>query len=185
MKRIVMMSNVILALLFLTLTTLLITAVVLLLNGSDVLNFTQANGTHLWIGLEVSGSWKSTAGTLTANSFNAMTWLALPQMLPYIIVNLILIRLFMLYRKGLFFNLKNIQCFKWLGGLLLLQFIFVAFYPALLVTLLNMFSGSELKRAVVIQDTDIIGFIVGLIIYVIAWIMKQAQQLQQEQELVI
>ena len=35
------------------------------------------------------------------------------------------------------------------------------------------------------QDTDIIGFIVGLIIYVIAWIMKQAQQLQQEQELVI
>ena len=30
-------------------------------------------------------------------------------MLPYIIVNLILIRLFMLYRKGLFFNLKNIQ----------------------------------------------------------------------------
>ena len=179
------MSNVILALLFLTLTTLLITAVVLLLNGSDVLNFTQANGTHLWIGLEVTGSWKSTASTLTSNSFNAMTWLALPQMLPYIIVNLILIRLFMLYRKGLFFKLKNIQCFKWLGGLLLLQFIFVAFYPALLVTLLNMFSGSELKRAVVIQDTDIIGFIVGLIIYVIAWIMKQAQQLQQEQELVI
>ena len=100
------MSNVILALLFLTLTTLLITAVVLLLNGSDVLNFTQANGTHLWIGLEVTGSWKSTASTLTANSFNAMTWLALPQMLPYIIVNLILIRLFMLYRKGLFFNLN-------------------------------------------------------------------------------
>lgn len=48
-----------------------------------------------------------------------------------------------------------------------------------------MFTDSELKRAVVIQDTDIIGFIVGLIIYVIAWIMKQAQQLQQEQELVI
>ncbi|MGS0536381.1 DUF2975 domain-containing protein [Pseudoalteromonas sp. SaAl2] len=62
---------------------------------------------------------------------------------------------------------------------------FVAFYPALLVTLLNMFTGSELRRAVVIQDTDIISFIVGLIIYVIAWIMKQAQQLQQEQELVI
>ena len=62
------MSNVILALLFLTLTTLLITAVVLLLNGSDVLNFTQANGTHLWIGLEVTGSWKSTASTLTANT---------------------------------------------------------------------------------------------------------------------
>ena len=33
----------------------------------------------------------SAASTLTANSFNAMTWLALPQMLPYIIVNLILI----------------------------------------------------------------------------------------------
>jgi len=185
MKKIVMMSNVILTLLFLTLATLLITTLVVLLNGSDVLNFTQANGTHLWIGLDVTGSWKSIANTLSENSFNTMTWLALPQMLPYVIINLILIRLFMLYRQGLFFNLKNIQCFKWLGGLLILQFLFVAFYPALLVTLLNMFTGSELRRAVVIQDTDIISFIVGLIIYVIAWIMKQAQQLQQEQELVI
>lgn len=179
------MSNVILTLLFLTLTTLLITTLVVLLNGSDVLNFTQDNGAHMWIGLEVTGSWKYTAEILAANSFNAVTWLALPQMLPYIIINLILIRLFMLYRQGLFFDLKNIQCFKWLGGLLLLQFLFVAFYPSLLVTLINIFTESELKRAVIIQDTDIISFIVGLIIYVIAWIMKQAQQLQQEQELVI
>ena len=40
-------------------------------------------------------------------------------------------------------------------------------------------------RVVTIQDTDIIGLVVGLIIYVIGWIMGQAQQLQAEQELVI
>jgi len=78
MKKIIMMSNVILTLLFLTLATLLITALIMLLNGSDVLNFTQANGTHLWIGLDVTGSWKNTANTLSANNFNTMTWLALP-----------------------------------------------------------------------------------------------------------
>ncbi|MEI8605938.1 DUF2975 domain-containing protein [Pseudoalteromonas sp. B160] len=77
------------------------------------------------------------------------------------------------------------RCFTWLGGVLLLQFVITAIYPALLVTLINTITSDELTRIIFISDTDIIGLLAGLIIYVIAWVMKQAHQLQQEQELVI
>ena len=65
------------------------------------------------------------------------------------------------------------------------QFALVVCYPPLLITLLNFATDTDLGRVVVIQDTDIIGLVMGLIIYVIGWIMGQAQQLQEEQELVI
>ncbi|NMR26681.1 MULTISPECIES: DUF2975 domain-containing protein [Pseudoalteromonas] len=185
MKKIIWMSNIILTLLLLSLLTMLITTVIVLISDTPLLNFSQENGTNMWIGLEVSGSWASAAKQLTQNNFNAVIWLGLLQLLPFILINIILIRLFYLYRQGLFFNPKNISCFTWLGTVLLAQFIIVAIYPALLFTLLNYVTGSGLGRMVSINDTDIIGLLAGLIIYVIAWVMKQAHQLQQEQELVI
>jgi hypothetical protein len=185
MKKIVWMSTLILTLLLFTLATLIVTSIAVLLNNNDVLNFTQSNGSHMWIGLEVSGAWQGIARPLMDEGFNSILWLGVPQLLPYVCINLVLIRLFLLYRRGSFFDLKNIQCFKWLGGVLLAQFVFVICYPPLLITLLNMATGSELNRVITIQDTDIIGFVTGLIIYVIGWIMSHAQQLQKEQELVI
>lgn len=185
MKKIILMSNIILALLLLSLCTMLITAAVIVVSDTALLNFSQENGTRMWIGIEVSGSWQEAAQQLTAQNFSAVIWLGLLQLLPFVLSNVILIRLFMLYRQGLFFSPKNINCFSWLGAVLLIQFVAVVTYPALLFTLLNYVTGSELVRVISVRDTDIIGLLSGLVIYVIAWVMKQAYQLQQEQELVI
>ena len=185
MKKIVWMSTLILSLLVFTLLSLLVTSIIVLFSDNDVLSFTQSNGAHMWIGLEVSGSWQGIAQTLIESDFDSVLWLGLVQLLPFILINIILIRLFLLYRRGSFFAIENIQCFKWLGGVLLAQFALVVCYPPLLITLLNFATDTDLGRVVVIQDTDIIGLVMGLIIYVIGWIMGQAQQLQEEQELVI
>ena len=185
MKKIVWMSTLILSLLLFTLISLLVTSIIVLFSDSDVLSFTQSNGAHIWIGLEVSGSWQGIAQTLGEHGFDSVLWLGLVQLLPFFLINIILIRLFLLYRCGSFFTIENIQCFKWLGGVLLAQFALVVCYPSLLITLLNFATGTDMGRVVTIQDTDIIGLVVGLIIYVIGWIMGQAQQLQEEQELVI
>ncbi|GKW53511.1 hypothetical protein NCCP2140_25640 [Pseudoalteromonas sp. NCCP-2140] len=185
MKKIVWMSSFILSLLFFTLISLLVTSIIVLFSDSNVLSFTQSNGAHMWIGLEVSGSWQGVAQTLNEHGFDSVLWLGLVQLLPFMLINIILIRLFLLYRRGSFFAIENIQCFKWLGGVLLAQFALVVCYPSLLITLLNLATGSDIGRVVAIQDTDIIGLVMGLIIYVIGWIMGQAQQLQKEQELVI
>ena len=185
MKKIVWMSTLILSLLVFTLLSLLVTSIIVLFSDNDVLSFTQSNGAHMWIGLEVSGSWQGVAQTLNEHGFDSVLWLGLVQLLPFILINIILIRLFLLYRRGSFFAIENIQCFKWLGGVLLAQFALVVCYPSLLITLLNLATGSDIGRVVAIQDTDIIGLVMGLIIYVIGWIMGQAQQLQKEQELVI
>lgn len=185
MKKIVWMSSFILSLLIFTLISLLVTSIIVLFSDSNVLSFTQSNGAHMWIGLEVSGSWQGVAQTLNEHGFDSVLWLGLVQLLPFILINIILIRLFLLYRRGSFFAIENIQCFKWLGGVLLAQFALVVCYPSLLITLLNLATGSDIGRVVAIQDTDIIGLVMGLIIYVIGWIMGQAQQLEKEQELVI
>lgn len=185
MKKIVWMSTLILSLLVFTLLSLLVTSIIVLFSDNDVLSFTQSNGAHMWIGLEVSGSWQGIAQTLSESDFDSVLWLGLVQLLPFILINIILIRLFLLYRRGSFFAIENIQCFKWLGGVLLAQFALVVCYPPLLITLLNFATDTDFGRVVVIQDTDIIGLVMGLIIYVIGWIMGQAQQLQEEQELVI
>lgn len=184
MKKIIWMSNIILTLLLLSLFTILITLSMVLFTSSE-LNLGVEGSAHMWIGLEVNGSWSNAAKQLTENHYNPLVWLGLIQVLPFIIINIILLRLFSLYRKGLFFSAKNISCFTWLGGVLLLQFVITAIYPALLVTLINTITSDELTRIIFISDTDIIGLLAGLIIYVIAWVMKQAHQLQQEQELVI
>jgi hypothetical protein len=185
MKKIIWMSNIILALLLLSLGIMLTTTVVIVVSDTALLNFSQENGTRMWVGLEVGGSWQEAAQQLTTKNFSAVIWLGLLQLLPFLLINVILIRLFMLYRQGLFFSPKNINCFSWLGAVLLIQFVVTAIYPALLFTLLNYATDSGLVRIVSVRDTDIIGLLSGLVIYVIAWVMKQAYQLQQEQELVI
>ena len=69
MKKIVWMSTLILSLLLFTLISLLVTSIIVLFSDSDVLSFTQSNGAHMWIGLEVSGSWQGIAQTLGEHGF--------------------------------------------------------------------------------------------------------------------
>ena len=49
---------------------------------------------HMWIGLEVSGSWQGVAQTLNEHGFDSVLWLGLVQLLPFILINIILIRYF-------------------------------------------------------------------------------------------
>ncbi|GAA58156.1 hypothetical protein P20652_0007 [Pseudoalteromonas sp. BSi20652] len=185
MKKITYMSNFILALLVIGLLTTLISIAMSLANDTELLNYSNASGAQMSIGLEVSGSWQQAATQLTDNNYSPVKWLGLMQVVLLLLINIILIRLFNLYRQGSIFSKKNSQCFSWLGGVLILQFFIVALYPALILSIINIIDSTELKRIVSINDTDIIGLIIGLIIYVIGWIMKQACQLQQDQELVI
>ncbi|MEI8605939.1 hypothetical protein [Pseudoalteromonas sp. B160] len=106
MKKIIWMSNIILTLLLLSLFTILITLSMVLFTSSE-LNLGVEGSAHMWIGLEVNGSWSNAAKQLTENHYNALVWLGLIQVLPFIIINIILLRLFSLYRKGLFLALKT------------------------------------------------------------------------------
>ena len=185
MEKITYMSNFILTLLAFGFLITLVSSAMVLMSNTELLNYSSESGTKMWIGLEVSGSWQQAASYLKSNNYNPVIFLGLVQVAFLLLVNAILIRLFSLYRTGSIFGPKNSQCFSWLCAVMVLQFFIVALYPALIFSIINIIDDVELKRVVSISDTDIIGLISGLIIYVIGWIMKQAHKLQQDQELVI
>ena len=60
------------------------------------------------------------------------------------------------------------------------------FYPVLVVLVLRFLGASDSLPIIInIGSTELGYFLSGAIIYVMAWIMKEALTLQQEQELVI
>jgi hypothetical protein len=105
---------------------------------------------------------------------------------PSLLIYLSLFKLFGLYQKGLIFTTANIQCIKNIGTVLLAWIALKLLYP-LIVTLVLRFSGASDTLALYMSlGSDEVRFLlIGLVIYVIAWIMNEATSLHQEQELVI
>jgi hypothetical protein len=136
--------------------------------------------------IEFSGSWSDMAKALNEEGFNALLILGSADLIPSILIYLSLFKLFGLYQRGLVFTAKNIQCIKNIGTTLLAWIALKLFYP-LLVTLVLRFSGASdtLSIYMGLGSNELRYLLIGLVIYVIAWIMSEASSLHQEQELVI
>jgi len=138
------------------------------------------------IDVEFSGSWGNMAQALTDEGFNALLILGSADLLPNILIYLSLFKLFGLYQKGLVFTAVNIQCIKNIGSVLLGWLALKLFYPLFVSLTLRLTGASETISIYMSVGSDELKYLlIGLVIYVIAWIMSEATSLHQEQELVI
>jgi hypothetical protein len=136
--------------------------------------------------IDFSGSWENLALALTDEGFNALLILGSADLLPSILIYWSLFKLFGLYQQGLVFTAANIQCIKNIGTVLLAWIALKLLYP-IVVTLVLRFSGASdtLSLYISLGSDELRFLLIGLVIYVIAWIMSEAISLHQEQELVI
>jgi hypothetical protein len=136
--------------------------------------------------IDFSGSWGNLALALTNEGFNALLILGSADLLPSILIYWSLFKLFGLYQQGLVFTAANIQCIKNIGTVLLAWIALKLLYP-IVVTLVLRFSGASdtLSLYISLGSDELRFLLIGLVIYVIAWIMSEAISLHQEQELVI
>jgi DUF2975 family protein len=136
--------------------------------------------------VDFSGSWQGIAEALAAENFNPSLLLGIAEAVPYLLIYFFLYKLFGLYQQGIIFTMQNIQYIKNVAIVLLAWIGLNIFYPVLLILVLR-FSGASNSLPIIINfgSTELGYLLSGLVIYVVAWVMSEALQLQQEQELVI
>jgi len=136
--------------------------------------------------IEFSNTWQDIAQALAEDGFNAVVILGSVESIPYLLIYYFLYQLFSLYQQGVIFTEKNINYIKNVGLVLFAWIAMNIVYPVLVVLVLRLSGASDSLPIIVnIGSTELGYFLCGAIIYVIAWIMKEALTLQQEQELVI
>jgi hypothetical protein len=138
------------------------------------------------VNIDFSGSWENLAHALTDEGFNTLVILGTADLLPSLLIYLSLFKLFGLYQQSLVFTTANIQCIKNIGTVLLSWIALKLLYPVV-VTLVLRLSGASDSLAIYMSlgSDELRLLLIGLVIYVIAWIMNEATSLHQEQELVI
>jgi hypothetical protein len=183
-------SKIVRALIALFILMQLVSYTLLLMFGNNVDGtFELSDNSYIFssaVNIDFSGSWENLAQALTAEGFNTFLILASADLLPSLLIYLSLFKLFGLYQQGLVFTAANIQCIKNIGTVLLAWVVLKLLYP-LVVTLILRFSGASDTLALYMSlgSDELRLLLIGLIIYVIAWIMNEATSLHQEQELVI
>jgi hypothetical protein len=85
----------------------------------------------------------------------------------------VLNRLLGYFARGNFFTAKSISCIKWLGGLVMSDWLAVKLLDAI---------GS---RMVMLAPADFTKLAIGFLIILIAWIMDEGRKIQEEQELTV
>jgi len=138
------------------------------------------------VNIDFSGSWGDLADALASEGFNVLLILGSAELLPSLLIYFSLFKLFGLYQQGLVFTCANIQCIKNIGTVLLAWLALKLLYPVV-VTLILRFSGASDTLALYVSfgSDELRLLLIGLVIYVIAWVMNEATSLHQEQELVI
>lgn len=186
MNKIKRLSRFITVVLYFSLGSILLSLAIAIFNTNGQLHFGEPKQMNVWLGLSIEGSWQTLAEQLTQAGFNAVLLLGVWQIIPLIIINCMLIKLFKLYQRGLIFAEANIRCFQYIGWALIGQFIIVLFYPPILTTIINtLHTDAGLPRSIGINDSDITMLLTGFIISVIAEVMRQGAEIQSEQELTI
>jgi len=138
------------------------------------------------VSIDFSGSWGDLANALASEGFNVLLILGSAELLPSLLIYFSLFKLFGLYQQGLVFTSANIECIRNIGTVLLAWLVLKLLYPVVVVLVLR-FSGASDSLALYMSlgSDDLRLLLIGLVIYVIAWIMNEATSLHQEQELVI
>jgi hypothetical protein len=190
-RSIPIVSKIVRALVALFIIMQIVTYTLLLMFGNNVDGTTFVLSENFYffssaINIDFSGSWESLAQALSDEGFNPLLILGSADLLPSLLLYLFLFKLFGLYQQGLVFTTANIQCIKNIGTVLLAWIVLKLLYPVV-VTLVLRFSGASDSLSIYMSlgSDEIRLLLIGLVIYVIAWIMNEASSLHQEQELVI
>jgi hypothetical protein len=129
---------------------------------------------------------ESFAKELHSEGFNSHAIMLIPELLFCLFIYLSLIKLFGLYQQGIIFTANHINQLRNIGTCLLVWTVFDLSYPIFLMLFLRLSGLSEsLPLFFSISSDQLLRLLVGLIIFVLGWIMTEAQKLQQEQELTI
>ncbi len=165
---------------------------------ASLLVFAEQNATSFDISLDGGFNTASTFATpngdesslskaLVKQDFNALALLGWVDVLIYCLLYFFLYRLFSLYQQGQIFTQSNIQQFKCLGYTMFAWVLIDLIYPNLLVLALRLcgIASEPLPLELSLNSNDLKRLMIGLIIYVIGWVMTEGKTLQQEQELTI
>ncbi|MEP1446687.1 MAG: DUF2975 domain-containing protein [Paraglaciecola sp.] len=126
------------------------------------------------------------AEELLAEGFDSHAIILIPELLFYLFIYWSLIKLFGLYQRGGIFTIHHIKQLRNIGTCLLVWPVFDLFYPILLTLLFRSTGLSDSLPLVLSLGSDqLLKLLIGLIIFVMSWIMMEGQRLQQEQELTI
>lgn len=126
------------------------------------------------------------AKELDSEGFNSYAIMLIPELSFGLFIYLSLIKLFGLYQQGSIFSVNHINQLRNIGTCLLVWPVFDLLYPILL-TLFFRLSGlsDSLPLVLSIGSDQLLKLLIGLIIFVMSWIMIEGQRLKQEQELTI
>lgn len=163
-----------------------------------LLFFAEQNASNFQIsfdgGFNTTGPFATSTGdesdlgkALIKQDFNVFALLGWVDVLIYCLLYFFLYRLFSLYQQGQIFTQSNIHQFKCLGYTMFAWVLIDLIYPNLLVLVLRLsgLATEPLPLELGISSNDLKQLMIGLMIYVIGWVMAQAKTLQQEQELTI
>lgn len=97
-----------------------------------------------------------------------------------------LIKLFQLYEKGEIFSLQNVRYIRNIGLVLLIEQVVSPIYEAVMGLVLTWGNPPGHRYASITLDGTNVGIVLtALLIILISWIMAEACQLHEEQELTI
>jgi len=136
--------------------------------------------------VEFDGTGKNLAPVLNDEGFDSTIILGSVDIIIYSILYFLLFKLFGLYMRGCIFTASNINCIKSMGRILMLWVGLSIIYPLAVVSIIRMAGLSDsLQFHFSFGSSELIRLMLGIVIYVIAWIMAEAMKLNREQELVI
>lgn len=182
--------------------SLLIRLLIVLVAGINIFVITvaiitqnEANSSELSVGssqsyvsqvVNLPKSSESFSKELNSEGFNSYAIMLIPELLFCLFIYWSVFKLFGLYQQGVIFTGIHIKQLRNIGTCLLVWSVFDLLYPILIMLLLRI-SGlsASLPLSLSISSDQLLKLLIGLIIFVMSWIMTEAQKLQQEQELTI
>ncbi len=155
-------------------------------NGSNNEAGIKSEHASSFVHVDFNGSWEGIAQALEKENFNSVAILGIAESIPYLFIYFFLFKLFGLYKSGIIFTAANINCIKHIGTSLLAWILLSILYPVAVTLFIRFTHLSETLPIIVnFGSTELRYLAIGLIVYVIAWVMREALDLQSEQELVI
>ncbi len=141
---------------------------------------------HLQQRVTLTGSWVNFAQELQAEGLNSLVILSLPESFFYAFIYVSLFRLFGRYKRGQVFDEKSIKIIRNIGICIFIWPVFTILYPSLVALGLRATGLSDsLALSFGIGSSELVKVLGGLVVFVVGWIMSEARELQQEQELTI
>lgn len=181
--------------LFIRLLIILVASINIIVIVVAIITQSESNSAELTVGksqsyvsqvVSLPESSRGFAEELLAEGFNSHEIILIPELLFYLFIYLSLIKLFGLYQRGGIFTINHTKQLRNIGTCLLVWPVFDFLYPILLTLLFRSTGLSDSLPLVLSIGTDqLLKLLVGLIIFVMSWIMMEGQRLQQEQELTI